>query len=273
MSDLAPFVAAALRDRVVLEQQEEIEKLCEELEEAKRVAELVRANREADASIALRGISARSLFCAVAKPRRRDRRPVLVYAVDHINISESMVLEDVDCSGNGFHKLHRCSIADLAEANLFLNGEDLGSFGSQQIRFYGVLQSKESTRSVEDVEPLRVRDLDGSLRLEQGYFEARVFAEDIPVGYSFGLSSVSTKKLLDFVLREHPAHCSWTDTKLETRRVSLNKMIDFFGGGTEVVFARACAHMGGWDTEDEDFDLNGGSDGESDDESDGVSLE
>jgi len=208
MSDLAPFVAATLRDKVVQDLMKENEELRSKLAAAEKDQESDKGLKRQIAYHAIHGYMRDVRLLAVTGPSPPDGsdEDPLVYSIQ------------VGVSGSGFEtsKINDCTLEDLSNAQYFINGASCGPLSQKGLEYDFCVYP-------DDPFEVYLQFWCGDLR-------------DDGDQIMFSLSVVPVEKWFAFAGFDYN---EWLANKREIeipdRQVSFNDIVDFFGGQTMVL--------------------------------------
>jgi len=215
MSDLAPFVAAVLRDKVVVDLQEENNRLKKELRN-----EIERNEKKKEAffiSNALSGV--KTLYIAVTGPNPEDRgeKPV-VYAVNRVDHKSHFTII-----------VNKCTLGDLPNAQICINGHSKTPLESEEMCVSNNIPPKcEKTK-------ISMSEITGETLEDLGLVSFCIsFIYDIGVLY-FDLKDISLEKWLQFIGLDCDEYIKnpW-ELSVESRRFKISELIAIFGSETVV---------------------------------------
>jgi hypothetical protein len=214
MSDLAPFVAAAIRDKIVHEQKEEITSLHAEIERLRAIL----------AQDAIRG---KTVFrIAVTGPFHDSLRETpIVYAVSHMWSGED------DVPHERFQTLNVCKLRDIVSARLFVNGLSCNLNELRCILEAYIGEAADYT----SLEAL----FDGGDCWFQFYLDHFSDLEDFNDRVDwicFKLANVPKKKWFEFAGLDSHDVLAKQDMINLFRSVSFDEIMECFGGGALVIF-------------------------------------
>jgi len=232
MSDLASFVAATIRDKVVQDLQEENDQLRNEM------AEMAEENSKVIIWDAFYGLGRVHRIAIVVSAIPRGEVTPLVFAIDHLYPDTQGVVV-----GSGFTKVSDCHLGNLARAFLYVNGHRLGRMAQFQcmISFDAVCDNDRYEDGIMSVREL-VDPQPSKMDLDNFCFQVMRNAAEGGVGIDmifFGLKDVSSVKLFElFEMDIDELRANPRDFTIY-REFSIDQLIDCFGADTVVLFREA----------------------------------
>jgi len=228
-SDLAPFVAAALRDKVVLDLQDEIVTVVSVLRWLRQPNE----NHRILALDALEGLSGKFRIAVSAPPNpngeEEDAATRKVYAVSHV------WTEGPDHFSEKFEEVSECTLGNLREAEIFINGTSCGRVGDLQVQWmfsiqFDRIEGREITSLADVLIPEDDRDhvcfvIDGFRAQEYDY------------GHIWCSIRVSKEQLFEFSGIDIEGFlANPTSVDADRNNIELEELISFFGTDALVTF-------------------------------------